>query len=501
MSIVVRLEYNYGYRWYTENGVSVKGFIFNQHDDILEGADLAAYFADIVPGVTFEQKLEAANGMFAVIIHRDENVYFAVDRCRTFPLFFSVKDNDFSISDKSELISAKRLSKQNVREFLYTGYVTGRGTLLEDVFQAESGSYYTFRNGLLKQSYYFQCERTNVHDADNNNLEQSLVRIMDKVGERLVRKLNGKTAVIPLSGGYDSRIIATLLKKQNYSHVITFTYGIPSSPEVATSKKVAKQLGFPWYFIEYTKTLINGFVNSDEFREYYPFASNNVSGFFTQDYFAVKHLKEHKLIPRNSVFLPGQKSNGAMHGHFVAGIDADNVVERLIKYRYNLRKDPMGFESKIKQEMLFSSANDNFLNWSSKEYLSKFLVNSSRTYEFFGFEHLLPLWDKDFTCFVLNLKDELRDNFKLTRQVWFKYYFEPFKVPFTEKEYPFFMQKGVGIINRSKRFLYTDMNNFKYIAKMFLDDESLDVHWDSVRVNINTIQSTWYIKQLEKKFK
>lgn len=502
MNITVRLEYNYGYRWYTEKGVSVKGFILNQHDDVLEGASLAAYFSGVHSAIEFEQKLAEANGIFSVVIHWQDIVYFGVDRCRTFPLFFSTNGNSIFISDKSDAIGKKQLSAENVREFLYTGYATGKDTLLEGVFQVESGSYYAFEGEILKQSYYFQCERTYDHGTpEDTELEQELVQLMDKVGARLVRMLKGRTAVIPLSAGYDSRIIAVLLKKLGYTQVITFTYGIPSSPEAITSKRVAKQLGFKWYFIDYTKDLINGFIRSDEFQEYYRFASNHVSSFFTQDYFAVKYLKKNTLIPDDAVFIPGHKSNGAMHGHFVTGIGADNVVERLIKYRYNLRSNPANFEDKIRKEMQFSSANDNFLNWSSKEYLSKFLVNADRIYEFFGFEHLLPLWDKEFTQFVLDLKDELRNDFILARQVWFKYYFEPFKVADKKREYPFLIQKAVGIVNRSKRFLYTDMNNFKYIAKKFLEDDDLDVRWDYVKVNINTIQSTWYIKQLEKNFK
>jgi asparagine synthase (glutamine-hydrolysing) len=314
----------------------------------------------------------------------------------------------------------------------------------------------------------------------------------------LVRNLKGRTAVIPLSGGYDSRIIATLLKKLNYPDVITYTYGIRSSPEVAISKAVAEKFGFPWHFIEYRKELIDGFIDSSDFQAYYPFASNHVSSFFTQDYFAVKYLRDQRIVPEGAVFMPGHKSNAALDSSYVTGMNATNVVARLLQNRYTLRKRPEGFERKIESLLCCQSAVDNFLNWSSKELLSKFLVNSNRIYEYFGFEHLMPLWDKDLTDFILNLEDRWRTNYRLLWQVWFQYYFEPYEVAYKKKAYPFLIQKSVGVVKRAKRFLYADINNFKYIAKLFLNDEPLAVEWNSVQVNINTIQSSWYIRQLEK---
>jgi len=501
MNTDIKLKYNYGYQWYIENGIYVKGYLFDQDDVLWEGAALTSYFSEVQSDADFRHKLEVANGMFSVIIDREDVVFMGVDRSRTFPLFYCIQNSRLRIADKADVLSTGGLSEQNVAEFLYTGYVTGRDTLLENVFQLESGSCIAFQDGELRPSCYFQCERKVVHDNSVAVLEQELVSIMDKVGERLVRKLNGRTAVIPLSGGYDSRIIAVLLRKLNYPNVMTYTYGVRSSPEVAISKKVAEQFGFPWHFIEYRKTLINGFVNSPEFQEYYPFASNCVSGFFTQDYFAVRYLKAHHMVPETAVFMPGHKSNAALDAYYVIGMNEHNVVAWLLRKRYYLRQRPDAFAERIQNQLSCPEPVDNFLNWSSKEFLSKFLVNSNRIYEYFGFEHLMPLWDRELTDFILNLEDSWRTNYKLLWQVWFKYYFEPFQVAYKKKEYPFLMQKAVGAVNRTKRFLYTDMNNFKYIAKMFLENEPLDVHWDSVKVNINTIQSTWYIKQLEKKFK
>ena len=50
--------------------------------------------------------------------------------------------------------------------------------------------------------------------------------------------------LIPLSGGYDSRLIACLCKKSGLENVTCFTYGREDSFEVAISKKVASALGY-----------------------------------------------------------------------------------------------------------------------------------------------------------------------------------------------------------------------------------------------------------------
>ena len=58
--------------------------------------------------------------------------------------------------------------------------------------------------------------------------------------------------VVPLSGGYDSRLVLAGLVAAGYRDLVTFTYGQPGSGEVRVSQRTAAALGVPWHGVAYT---------------------------------------------------------------------------------------------------------------------------------------------------------------------------------------------------------------------------------------------------------
>ncbi len=500
MKIEIALHYHYGYSWYSEKGISVKGFIFSEQNKVLKGAELLHYFGHVQTEQDFKALVEAANGLFSVIVHREDRVFAAVDITRTFPLFYSVKPGGIKISDAAESCAAKplQLSEQAKEEFLFTGYVTGTRTLLADVSQVEAGSYIVYQEQLCVHDYHFYISDSRVEQSFGA-LETRLASLFDKAGKRLVTALAGRTAVLPLSGGYDSRLIAVLLKKQNYPKVICFTYGTPSGTDVRISEKVALQLGFPWHFVPYTPAVIGNFPETEAFGAYFPFAANYTSMFFTQDYFAVRHLREKALVPEDAVIVPGHTGDFLAGGHLMPGLTPLNVTEGILSRHYIFRKgnkDVFRQNVKTPQNAL---PYERFENWNLKERQAKFIINSNRIYEFWNFEHLIPLWDKELVDFFRNVDLEYRTGRKLFDHVLFHYFFEPYGVAYTKKNYPFLLRKMTGARNRLRRVLFSDPLNFKLIARSFLKDKSLDLQWSSKEININRIQTAWYIHQLEKR--
>ena len=499
MEIRIALQYNYGYSWVTGKGISVKGFIYNERNEILRDARLLAYFEDVRTEDDFKAKLEKANGLFSVIIQREDQVFFAVDITRTFPLFYALKQKGLIISDAAEACSDEPLQFEGLakNEFLFTGYVTGSRTLLSGVSQVQAGVYIAYKEQLKTVTYhlYMADEKS---EQSFEVLSEQLAGLFDEVGKRMVSTLNGRTALVPLSGGYDSRLIAVLLKRQNYPKVICFTYGIPSSSDVRLSEKVARQLGFPWHFVPYTEAVIGDFLDTPAFREYFRFAANYTSMFFTQDYFALRYLKEKSIIPDDSVVVPGHTGDFLAGGHLMPGLTQQNVRAGILKRHYVLRKgDSTTFQQNITtipDALPFES----FENWNMKERQAKFIINSNRNYEFWGYEHLIPLWDKELVHFFGNVSLEYRTGRKLFDQVLFRYFFQPKQVAFYKEDYPLVIRKVIGARNRLRRVVFSDNNNFKLIARHFENNMPLNVAWSSKDININSIQTTWYITWLEK---
>lgn len=502
MKIEVALQYNYGYTWYTADGISVKGFIYNEQNEVLCDAALQAYFEQVQTEEEFKARLKAANGLFSVLIQKEDMIFAAVDITRTFPLFYAIKEGSIIISDAAEACAVQPLqvSEPAREEFLFTGYVTGSHTLLAGVSQVEAGSGIMFREQLSIFNYHFY---TADHKAEESFLLQAdrLAALFEEAGKRLVAALQGRTAVLPLSGGYDSRLIAVLLRKQNYPKVICYTYGTPSSPDVRISQKVAQQLGFPWHFIPYTHTVVGDFLNTPAFKAYLPFAANYTSMFFTQDYFAVRYLKEKAIVPDDAVIVPGHTGDFLAGGHLEEGLTSLNVADCILRRHYVFRKgDPDAFRQQV-QLIPGAQPYESFENWNMKERQAKFIINSNRIYEFWNFEHLIPLWDKKLVDFFRNVSLEYRTGRKLFDHVLFQYFFEPYAVAYAKKSYPFLLRKVAGARNRLRRALFSDPINFKLIARSFLKEKTLGLQWSSKEININRIQTAWYMAWLEEQIK
>lgn len=495
INVDIQLVFEYGYQWFCKNGIYVKGFAFDKENVLRKGLSLVQYYADVSSESDFLDKTKSLNGQFSIIYYKSNRLYLGVDQCRNFPLFYHKKGKNIYISDSVAILVDKdfRWAELQKKEFLCTGFVTNKFTLVTDVFQVQGGSIVSFSDGNFTEIFYHHLTK----QAENIN---SLEHVFEHISQRLLTFLNGRTAVIPLSGGYDSRLIASMLKKNDYKNVICYSYGIPSSEEVKISKNVASKLGFAWIFIPCDEKRMLEFPDSEKFKEYYLYASNYVSGFYTQEYFAVNYLKQYSIVPKDSIFIPGHSGDMLSGSHLFKGIDDNNLLELIYKKHYNLKKEPFDiFKEHIALGLQNVKPFENFDNWNLKERQSKFIVNSCRMYEYFGYEYYLPLWDQELVFFFENTGFEQRLFQKLYIETLFKYYFNPMNVS-VRKISPNMLNITYiinGIIRRIKRIIYTDDLNCKLVSKKLKKHTPIDIKWDSVIININSIQASWYIKQLE----
>ncbi len=67
-----------------------------------------------------------------------------------FPLFYSHNNNKIIISDDAETIKNEyclnEINHSSVSEFLATGYVTGKNTLINNIYQVQAGEIICFDN-------------------------------------------------------------------------------------------------------------------------------------------------------------------------------------------------------------------------------------------------------------------------------------------------------------------------------------------------------------------
>ena len=438
--IKTRFFRNSGFSWFTKDNIQCKGY-YHLYGKYYEKSNLPSVWGGVRTKKDFISILTRVNGCFDVIIETEQTLFCAVDRLRSFPLFYTIKNKTLYLSDdiywiKNET-NYKEINELNKEEFRLTGYVTGDETLVNNIYQLQAGEYLVWdkKKKELKTDFYFEYKYKEFFKEDEEQLLEKLEKVHIDVFQRLIESLNGRQAVIPLSGGYDSRLIAVMLKKLGYENILCFTYGRKGNKESELSRKVAKSLGLPWEFVPYTPDTWKDWHKKKSSKEYIKYASNLVSSACLQDYPAIKYLKENNLIKKDAVIIPGHTYDFLQGGHIPVGLPErkkltpQDLYKELIKKHYqlwrnNINKTASTFNKKFNQEFpdLPLSFNlielaEYFEGWELKERQGKFIVNSLRAYEFFGYEWRIPLWDNELIRFWSKIPLEL----KLGRKFYFNY--------------------------------------------------------------------------------
>ncbi len=413
-------------RWQRAGGTYARGYA-HLGGSYLEAQGLAQVLDACVSTRLFQERIGQLNGCFAVVSQRDGKLLIAADRLRTIPLFYAARDSEHLVSDAAAevltWVGRTELNPEADIEFRLTGYVTGRETLYANIFQVEAGELVDIdaaRSTAVERYRYHQFHHDQFLDISEPDLVSRLVDVHAAVFQRLVDGAGDRTIVVPLSGGYDSRLIVVSLRDLGVRNVICYSYGVPGNWESRISQELARYLGFRWEFIPYSADRWRAWAELDSFRAYFHAAGNLCSVPHIQDWPAVLELQNGGRIPMGSIFVPGHS------GDFLAGshipkwyvrrrsIHLSEFLDSLFQAHYSLWDWPKPGERKLHdmfQQRVESVigpiqsccspelAADLFERWDLQERQAKFICNSVRVYESFGYDWRLPLFDYDLMSF------------------------------------------------------------------------------------------------------
>jgi len=429
----IKLENNYAYKWETNEGLSVKGNINREFDP--SSNKLVNHLINSKD--SFEKILKNNNSFFSMVLETEKNIYAAVDHLRMYPLFYSIRNGSAYLSDDANWIR-QRIQEQEMdeiaaTEFLMTGYVTGSDTLYPGVKQLQAGEYLIYNriSKSVKVNRYSEFAISKELGFNKETALNKLDQIHINVFERLIESLNGRTAVLPLSGGYDSRVIAMMLKRLGYENVICFTYGRPGNWEAKVSKEIADSLDYEWVFVSYTPEKWRTWFASNARKRYFDISNGLTSLAHIQDHMAIEELKDKGLIPEDSVIIPGHTAMLSFGGYKQSTGNINQAISAIVKKHYSLWNWSYKKNDRFKDELeeKVYQAIESFENqghtiensiylWELSERHAKFICNSVRAYEQFGYEWRMPLWEKEMVEFWLNVPHEYRIN-----KTFYKEYF------------------------------------------------------------------------------
>ncbi len=510
----VHLAYNNGFRWEKYGNLNLKGYIHDK-DSLLKSLDGSA------PDQIAKQ-LAIQSGNFAIVLSGGNSLLAAVDQVRSIPLFYTVIQGEVIVSDNAgylkQYIKDQEFDHDAETEYLLTGYTTVSSTLYPEIKQLQAGQILIFRNNKLEIIDYFNFG----YKSDKSSDKEALLAEMDNVHlsifQKLINSLGGRTAVIPLSGGYDSRLIVEMLSRLDYKNVICFSYGRKINREVQISRQVAEKAGYKWLFIHYTRRKWYKWFNSVPAKEYMNYAGNYSSVAHYQDWAAVMELKNNDMVPADGIFIPGHGGDFLQGSHIPtqllrakSDVSRFDIISCIFNKHYSLwkvRDDAVeSMRKKISSSIPAGSAftktkaTEITENWNLKERQAKYIINSVRVYEFFNYEWRLPLLDIE----LINYWRSVPPGLRLNRDIYIKYhdsYLDSHNIPanperrMPEKVYEYFFDPWYGRINGNRCFVRALMQKTENVFPCVKDycNTSTFLYLEQ-KAGINTITSLSRIKQ------
>lgn len=429
-------EIHLGGQWVAHGPAWARGYAF-AGNRLLNAGDLAALFAGLAPA-DVEATAPLLNGFFAAVRRAGGGVVAVSDRTRTYPLFYADREGGCVVSDDARWLAGRigDASRDEISEaeFLLAGYVTGPRTLYRRVLQLQAAEVLTGEAaGPAGVEWRGRRYYRFVHLGDLPGSQDELLAQWDSVLQRafarFLESIGARPIVLALSGGFDSRLVALMLKRAGRENVTCYSYGLPGNRESEASREVAGRLGFRWEFVPYSLESWRGWFASEPRRAFADYVQGAAALPVYQEWPAVWELRRRRAISDDSVITTGYT------GDFIAGahvplalvargqrrIGREALMDviwrkhlglwslgnlyRLRAWSLPARTLRIALRSRVAEALgglpceRPEDAAHALECWDWQERQSKFIVNAVRAFEFWGHDWRLPLWDAELLDF------------------------------------------------------------------------------------------------------
>jgi asparagine synthase (glutamine-hydrolysing) len=368
--------------------------------------------------------LLARRGFYAFIAESPSHLVAVVDRVRSHPVFYSGEEGHLTVSNSARALrdelGSVAYDPVAVTEFQLTCWASGRLTLVRDLFQLQAGEFLVFNKvsgQLTRRRYYlFYSDREN--PATTDQLIGQLDAIHDKIFKGIIERADGRPIWIPLSGGWDSRLIASKLAQLGYDNIQTFSYGVRGNHETKLAKRVAEVLGLPWFEVPITGKSYSRYYWSDRRKAFFGYSDGLCSLPFMQDISVLEELLGGGRMPRDAILINGQSGDFITGGHIHADqvgddLGIEGVINSLLDHHHvmwqNLRTPTnmammRAHLTAVLEELRHAApampTNSRMTEcWEWQERQCKYVVNGQRAYDLHGLDWELPLWENDYLEF------------------------------------------------------------------------------------------------------
>ncbi len=381
-------------------------------------------------------------GNFSLIVKSDIFSFIAVDKIRTYPLYYIVIDDQVVFSSNANKLSKKynlQVSMESALCIASAGYTIGNQTLFQGLNALCAGEFALFTDKLELKTYYMYSPW-----KEKGQQKKELLSELETIVLELVSKIYhdniDKTIVIPLSAGFDSRLIVSAFKEIGATNILCISYGTKGNSEALTAKKVAEKLGYKWEFIPLDIKRHRQFQRTKVYSDYLDVVDSGLSIPFMQDVTAIYFFKQSSTCPSDAIFINGNSADYIAGGHIPINsnneitVNYSNLVEKILSKHFSLWPDLLNHKNLEVLQTLVSNEISRVVKkdatpkeaahiFEGFEYLNrqtKYVVSGQWNYDFFEYSWELPFWDEKFMNFWQTVPYEFKKNQLLYKEFVYK---------------------------------------------------------------------------------
>lgn len=177
-----------------------------------------------------------------LIVYKENTLFLYNDNLSCNKFYTNKKSNSLSNSFLALChLEGKHLNinSESVYEYLINGSLFGTNTFFNEVNSIEHNHYVVVNNDFTIKNRIVELEKTPSTKTKNN---PSITELATHENSKLLTLLSNvnidERAIVSFSGGYDSRLLLSLLRSLGYSPDL-FVYGNDTSDDVAVAKNIA----------------------------------------------------------------------------------------------------------------------------------------------------------------------------------------------------------------------------------------------------------------------
>lgn len=437
-----------GDHWSRRSSVAVRGRVW-ENGTFLSGDGLAERFESVLHSdedfcTQLSHMVADMSGFFSAIVDPpgSESQYLITDMARSIPLYFSPSGPQ--VSDQARIITANLDCSPDYRseaELLLTRYITDGRTLWDGIYTTTPGTVIQVGDGDFSRVHYrtytpYDGIATAPDPVQSLSAATSRLRTgLQTALDRLETVAKGRPIVVPLSGGYDSRLLAAALVDAEFE-TWSVAFGRSGHTDVEVSREVAHRLGIPWVFIPYTRSMWWDWYHSPAARMYREVAFGSALPFLAE-VLAIQYFVNNSILPNDAVYCPGHAittPSGRLptfHDEPVSDTaserinpSVDGLVDWIITRHYTLWdadfdhiRSTLGPRIERRLQVPADESIDTYANaamayerWELQGRMAMFTNNDLRAYDHLGLDWWLPFWDDAYIAAWEAIPTRLRRN-------------------------------------------------------------------------------------------